>query len=52
VRKYVLDHFLEFSVPPVVEQIMKRSRLGRAQAVEVLQWLETARHLRLVPGTQ
>jgi len=52
VRKYVLDHFLEFSVPPVVEQIMKRFRFGRAQAVEVLQWLETARHLRLVPGTQ
>ena len=52
VRKYVLDHFLEFSVPPVVEQIMKKFRLGRAQAVEVLQWLETARHVRLVPGTQ
>ncbi len=52
VRKYVLDHFLEFSVPPVVEQIMKKFRLARAQAVEVFQWLETARHLRLVPGTQ
>jgi len=52
VRKYVFDHFLDFSVPPVVEQIMKRFRLGRGQAVEVLQWLETARHVRLVPGTQ
>jgi len=52
VRKYVFEHFLDFSVPPVVEQIMKRFRLGRAQAVEVLQWLETARHVRLVPGTQ
>jgi hypothetical protein len=52
VRKYVLEHFLEYSVPPVVEQIMKHFRLARAQALEVLQWLETARHLRLVPGTQ
>src|SRR5437879_11927120 len=52
VRKYVLDHFLEVSVPPVVEQIMKRFRLDRGQAFEVLQWLEAARHVRLVPGTQ
>src|SRR3989442_13830303 len=52
VRKYVLDHFLEFSVPPVVEQIMKRFRLDRGQAFEVFQWLEAARHVRLVPGTQ
>src|SRR5438132_13531822 len=52
VRKYVLDHFLEFAVPPVVEQIMKRFRLDRGQAFEVLQWLEAARHVGLVPGTQ
>ncbi len=52
VRKYVLDHFIEFSVPPVVEQIMKRFRLDRGQAFEVFQWLEAARHVRLVPGTQ
>src|SRR5207249_12199980 len=52
VRKYVLDHFLEFSVPPVVEQIMKRFRLDRRQTFEVIQWLEAARHVRLVPGTQ
>src|SRR5437879_13588738 len=52
VRKYVLDHFLEFSVPPVVEQIMKRFRLDRGQAFEVFQWLEAARHVKLVPGTQ
>src|SRR5439155_745215 len=51
VRKYVLDHFLEFSVPPVVEQIMKRFRFGRTQAVEVLQWLEAARHVRFFRGT-
>src|SRR5438094_8705016 len=52
VRKYVFDHFLEYSVPPVAEQIMKRFHLGRPQALEVLQALETGRHVRLVPGTQ
>jgi hypothetical protein len=52
VRKYVLDHFVDYSVPPIVEQIMKRFRLDRSQAFEALQALEAARHLRLVPGTQ
>ena len=52
VRKYVFDHFLEHAVPPVLEQIMERFRLSRPQAFEVLQALEAARHLRLVPGTQ
>src|SRR5436853_7686464 len=52
VRKYVFDHFLEYSVPPVAEQIMKKFRLGRPQALEVLQALENGRHVRLVPGTQ
>src|SRR5438552_17401936 len=51
VRKYVFDHFLEYSVPPVAEQIMKRFHLGRPQALEVLQALETGRHVRLVQGT-
>jgi hypothetical protein len=31
---------------------MKRFRLDRPQALEVLQALETGRHVRLVPGTQ
>src|SRR5438094_10007844 len=52
VRKYVFVHFLEYSVPPVAEQIMKRFHLGRPQALEVLRALETGRHVRLVPGTQ
>src|SRR5207302_9848847 len=30
----------------------KRFRLDRRQAFEVFQWLEAARHVRLVPGTQ
>ena len=52
VRKYVFDHFLEHEIPPVLEQIMERFRLDRSRAFEVLQALEAARHLRLVPGTQ
>src|SRR5438445_11118832 len=52
VRKFVFDSFLEHSVPPVLEEIMERFRLGRPQAFEVLQALEAARHLKLVPGTQ
>ncbi len=51
-RKYILDHFLEHAVPPVLEQIMDRFRLGRSQAFEVMQALEAGRHLKLVPGTQ
>ena len=52
VRKFVFDSFLEHSIPPVLEEIMERFRLGRPEAFEVLQALEAARHLKLVPGTQ
>ncbi|HYS99782.1 MAG TPA: organomercurial lyase [Thermoplasmata archaeon] len=52
VRKYVFDHFLEHAVPPVVEGIMEHFRLRRPEAVQVLQSLESSRHLKLVPGTQ
>ncbi len=52
VRKYVLDHFLEKSVPPVLEQIMKKFELSRADAFDVLEQLEAARHLALLKGTQ
>lgn len=52
VRKYVFDHFLEHAVPPVLEQIMERFHLGRSRAFEVMQALEAAHHLKLVPGTQ
>ena len=52
VRKFVFDHFAERAAPPVLEQIMERFRLSRRRAFEVLQELEAARHLRLVPGTQ
>src|SRR5437870_13686862 len=52
VRKYVFDHFLEYAVPPVLEQIMERYHLERPDAFAVLKALEAARHLKLVPGTQ
>lgn len=52
VRKFVFDHFAEHAAPPVLEQIMERFRLRRPGAFDVLQALEAARHLRLVPGTQ
>ena len=29
VRKFVFDSFLEHSIPPVLEEIMERFRLGR-----------------------
>jgi len=51
-RKLVLDHFREHAVPPVLEDLMARFRLGRDDAFEVLRGLEAARHLKLVPGTQ
>src|SRR5881409_448880 len=52
VRKYVFDHFLEHTVPPVLEQIMERYHLDRVEAFAILKALEEARHLKLVPGTQ
>ena len=52
VRKFVFDHFRERSTPPVLEDVMRRFSLGRDEAYRVLQDLESARHVRLVPGTQ
>ncbi len=52
VRKFVFDHFRELAVPPVLEQIMERFRCDRSAAFALLQALEAARHLKLVPGTQ
>ena len=51
-RKFVFDHFRERTVPPVLEQIMVRFGLDRAAAFHILQSLEGARHLKLVPATQ
>ena len=52
VRKFVFDHFTVDAAPPVLEEIMARFRISRPMAFGVLQELEAARHVRLVPGTQ
>ena len=52
VRKFVFDHFAEHAVPPLLEQIMERFHLGRPNAFGVVQGLEAAHHLKLLPGTQ
>ncbi len=50
-RKFVFDHFLEHTAPPVVEQVMTASSLSREEATDVYRALEEARHLALVKGT-
>ena len=51
VRKYVFEHFLEHTSPPVVEQVMRQFSLTRDTATNVLTSLETSRHVALVKGT-
>lgn len=51
VRKYVFDHFLEHTSPPVVEQVMRQFSLGRDAATDLLRHLEATRHVALVKGT-
>lgn len=52
VRKYIFDYFLENSRAPVLEEIMKRFALTRAEAGDVLESLEKAHHVVRLPGTQ
>ncbi len=52
VRKYIFNDFLEKSVPPVLEQIMTKFELSRADAFDAIKQLEAARHLALLKGTQ
>ena len=52
VRKYIFDHFEEYTTAPVLEQIMREFELDRASAFKVLADLQTARHIALLTGTQ
>ena len=52
VRKFIFDHFFEHSTPPVIEEVMQKFGLGRAQALSALKGLEEDHHILLVPGTQ
>ena len=52
VRKFIFEHFEEYTTAPVLEQIMRRFGLDRTSAFEVLAELQSARHIMLLPGTQ
>lgn len=52
VRKYIFEHFEEYTTAPVLEQITRKFGLDRASAFKVLADLQTARHVALLTGTQ
>lgn len=52
VRKFVFDHFLQHSRPPVLEEVMQKFNLNRVEASNIFQQLDTTHHLKLVSGTQ
>jgi len=51
-RKYILDYFHEDCRAPVLEEIMRRFRLERREAHDLLKVLESSHHILLVPQTQ
>ena len=51
VRFRIFEYFLEHSVPPVVEELMREFALDRAAAEAVLDELVTSRSIALVKGT-
>src|SRR5881397_2101933 len=52
VRKYIFEHFEEHATAPVLEQIMRKFRLDRTSAFNLLTDLQSARHIALLTGTQ
>jgi hypothetical protein len=52
VRKFIFDSFEATGTAPVVEQVMRRFGIDRAQAFQALAALEEAHHIALVKGTQ
>lgn len=52
VRLRIYEHFLEHSVPPVVEQLMSELSISRDEVGAMLDELAAARNLALVRGTQ
>src|SRR5882762_10249819 len=52
VRKFIFDSFDATGTAPVLEHVMRRFGLDRAQAFEALVALEEAHHIALVKGTQ
>lgn len=52
VRKYIFDHFFQYTTAPALEELMQRYKLTRKEAFECFRDLETDHHIVLVPGTQ
>jgi hypothetical protein len=51
-RKFIFDHFLEYTTAPPLEEIMQRFKLTRNEAFESFKELEADHHILPVPGTQ
>ena len=52
VRKYIFDHFFEYTTAPPLEEVMERFKLTRKEAFESFRELEADHHITMVPGTQ
>lgn len=52
VRKHIFDYFFENCHAPVLEEIMARFGLGRAEGHDLLKAIESSHHILLLPGTQ
>jgi alkylmercury lyase-like protein len=51
-RKYILDHFFEYTTAPPLEEVMQRFGLSRKEAFSSFRDLESDHDIVLVPGTQ
>ena len=51
-RKYIFDHFYEFTTAPPLEEVMQRFKLTRKEAFNRFRELEADHHILLIPGTQ
>jgi alkylmercury lyase-like protein len=51
-RKYIFDHFFEYTTPPPLEEVMQRFGLSRKEAFKRFKELEDEHQILLVPGTQ
>jgi len=52
IRKYIFDHFFEYTTAPPLEEVMQRFKLTRKEAFNRFKELEAEHHIHLVPGTQ
>jgi len=51
-RKYIFDHFFEYTTAPPLEEVMQRFKLTRKEAFNRFRELEADHHILLIPGTQ